>query len=250
MGNQRSAVAVAVKVKERDMQEALNPYILGRKEWDSRYGEMQKRAANWRTAAFMALMVAGVSSLGSVMLYRRSHIVPYVVAVDSLGKIVAQGPVEETPIQNEAVVKAAINDFVINLRQVVSDKNAESHDIDRVYSMLASGSQAERYINTYFHEHSPYDRSAEGTVSVEVGTILPVSQNTYEVTWAEKVYTHQGELVPDQSHHWKGSFTFTINPPKDEQISRFNPLGVFISDVSWSQDAIQNDSTDQRKSAQ
>lgn len=235
---------------KQETQESVNPYILGRREWDSRYGEMQKRAANWRTAAFMAMMIAAISSAGSVMLYRRSHIVPYVVAVDSLGKIVAQGPVQEVPIQNEAVVKAGINDFVINMRQVVADRNAESRSIDRVYSMLAQGSQAERYLNTYFHEHSPYDRAVNETVAVEVGTILPVSQNTYEVTWAEKVYTHQGEPVPDESHHWKGSFTFAINPPKDEQISRYNPLGVFISDVSWSQDAIQDVNTDTRKSAQ
>ena len=235
---------------KQETQESVNPYVLGRREWDSRYGEMQKRAANWRAAAFMAMMIAAISSAGSVMLYRRSHIVPYVVAIDSLGKVVAQGTVQETPIQNEAVVKASINDFVINMRQVVADRNVESHSIDRVYSMLAQGSQAERYLNTYFHEHSPYDRSANETVAVEVGTILPVSQTTYEVTWAEKVYTHQGEPVPDESHHWKGSFTFAINPPKDEQISRYNPLGVFISDVSWSQDAIQDVNTDSRKSAQ
>ncbi len=236
------------KLKQQT-QESVNPYILGRREWDSRYGEMQKRAANWRTAAFLALMIAAVSSAGSVMLYRRSHIVPYVVAIDSLGKVVAQGPVLETPIQNDAVVKAGINDFVINLRQVVADRNAESRSIDRVYSMLAQGSQAERYLNTYFHEHSPYDRATNETVSVEVGTILPVSSTTYEVTWAEKVYTHQGEPVSDESHNWKGSFTFAITPPKDEQISRYNPLGVFISDVSWSQDAIQAANADPRKGA-
>ena len=238
------------KVRPVATQVAVNPYVLGRREWDSRYGEMQKRAANWRTAAFLSLLIAGISSAGSLMLYKRAHIVPYVVAIDSLGKIVAQGPVQETPIQNAAVVKAAINDFVINMRQVVADRNAESHSIDRVYSMLASGSQAERYLNTYFHEHSPFDRSANQTVSVEVGTILPVSANTYEVTWLEKAYTHQGEPIPDESHHWKGSFTFTVNPPKDEQISRYNPLGVFISDVSWSQDAIENANPETRKSVQ
>jgi type IV secretion system protein VirB5 len=196
------------------------------------------------------MIIATISSAGSVMLYHRSHIVPYVVAIDSLGKVVAQGPVQETPIQNEAVVKAGINDFVINMRQVVADRNAESRSIDRVYSMLAQGSQAEHYLNTYFHEHSPYDRATNETVAVEVGTILPVSQNTYEVTWAEKVYTHQGELIPDESHRWKGSFTFAINPPKDEQISRYNPIGVFVSDLTWSQDAIQEANADTRKSAQ
>lgn len=235
---------------KQETQESVNPYILGRREWDSRYGEMQKRAANWRTAAFLAMLIAVISSTGSVMLYRRSHIIPYVVAIDSLGKVVAQGTVQDTPIQNDAVVKAAINDFVINLRQVVADRNVESRSIDRVYSMLAQGSQAERYLNTYFHEHSPYDRAANETVAVEIGTILPVSPTTLEVTWAEKVYTHQGEPVADESHRWKGSFTFAINPPKDEQISRYNPLGVFISGVSWSQDAIQDGNTNTRKGAQ
>jgi type IV secretion system protein VirB5 len=226
-----------------DVLQMLRPYILGRENHDELYSAGVKRAANWRAAFFIMAMLALVSSVGSLMLYKRAHLVPYVVAVDSLGRVVAQGPVQETSVQNGAVVKAAIYDFVTNLRQIVVDQNAEHTSINKVYSMVSTGSAAQRYINGYYMEHSPFERAETESVTVDVATILPVSDTTYEVTWAEKVYTHTGMLVPSESHHYKGSFTFAINAPKDEQISRLNPLGVYITDASWTVDLIQDSNT-------
>jgi type IV secretion system protein VirB5 len=32
---------------------------------------------------------------------------------------------------------------------------------------------------------------------------------------------------------WKGAFTIAINPPTDERWIRSNPLGIYVTNVSW-----------------
>src|SRR6516165_10060251 len=69
-----------------------NPYLAARKEWDERYGSLIKRAQNWRLAAMLALLVAIAEAVVILGVATRPKTVPYVVAVDSLGRVVASGP--------------------------------------------------------------------------------------------------------------------------------------------------------------
>jgi type IV secretion system protein VirB5 len=41
-----------------------------------------------------------------------------------------------------------------------------------------------------------------------------------------------GDVQSEQA--WKGSFTIAVNPPTDEQLARVNPLGVYVTNASWS----------------
>src|SRR5258708_33914708 len=71
-----------------------NPYLNARKEWDERYGSLIKRAQHWRGAAVLALLVALSEAVVILGVATRPKTVPYVVAVDSLGRVVARGAVE------------------------------------------------------------------------------------------------------------------------------------------------------------
>ena len=65
-----------------------NPYLNARKEWDERYGSLIKRAQHWRGAAVLALLVALAEAVVILGVATRPKTVPYVVAVDSLGRVV------------------------------------------------------------------------------------------------------------------------------------------------------------------
>src|SRR2546421_10039315 len=67
------------------------PYLAARREWNERYGDYIARARNWRRAAFAALAVSGVLSVGTVWQASQSKVVPYVVEVDKLGDAVPVG---------------------------------------------------------------------------------------------------------------------------------------------------------------
>src|SRR5437870_4073686 len=92
----KSAAVKAGAKGERDLPALTNPYLIARREWDERYGNLITRARNWRLAATLCAAIALVQTAGMMWLSLRSKIVPYVVAVDSLGRQVAAGVVEET----------------------------------------------------------------------------------------------------------------------------------------------------------
>src|SRR5579863_4184295 len=80
------------------MVETHNPYLAARKEWDERYGEFITRARNWRTVALISGLVALLATGGLVWLTARSHVIPFVVLIDSLGRPVASALAEQTSV--------------------------------------------------------------------------------------------------------------------------------------------------------
>src|SRR5438270_14044610 len=68
-----------------------SPYLVARREWDERYGGLIKRAQQWRATAILALLVALAEAIVIIGVATRPRIAPYVVAVDSLGRVAAAG---------------------------------------------------------------------------------------------------------------------------------------------------------------
>ena len=68
----------------RAQAEQYNPYLAARREWDERYGDQITRAKNWRTMAALSGLVSLLATSGLIWMSVRSHVVPFVVLVDSL----------------------------------------------------------------------------------------------------------------------------------------------------------------------
>ena len=211
---------------------ADSPYLAARKEWDERYGDLITRARNWRAAAFLALAIALVATGGLIALSLRSKVVPFVVAVDNLNRVVASGPADETSVADDKLKRAAIYQWVSNLRTVTIDGIAQRKAIDRAYSMIANGSPAQVAIGDYYRNDPPHQRAQTRTVDVEVKAVFATSDRTYEVEWMETTRTLTGTVQGEE--RWKGSVTIAVNPPSDERLVRVNPLGVYVTNVSWS----------------
>ena len=97
----------------------LNPYVAARREWDERYGEIITRAKNWRFIAILSAMATLVAVAGIVALSARSKLVPFVVAIDSLGRTVSAGPAEVTTTADEKLKKAVLFTWVEEDRKSV-----------------------------------------------------------------------------------------------------------------------------------
>ena len=209
----------------------LNPYLSARREWDERYGDQIIRAKNWRFMAVLSGLVALVAVVGIVHLSARSKVVPFVVALDSLGRTVAAGPAEETTTADEKLKKAALFRWIDDLRLVTSDSIAQRKAIDRVYSHLAMGSQAQAFVHSFYRADPPQKRAQTQTVSIDVKSVLPNSDRTYEIEWIETTHDFNGGIL--SAEHWKGSFTIALNPPTEERMMRVNPLGIYVTNASW-----------------
>ena len=211
---------------------AYNPYLAARREWDERYGDQIVRARNWRTIAVLCTIVALVATSGVVWLSFRSRIVPFVVVTDNLGRPVASGLADQASTADEQLKRATVIEWVENLRLVTTDGIAQRRAIDRVYAHIASGSPAQTFISDFYRTGQPFTRAQTETVSVDVQSILQDSEETFEIEWLETIRDLYGTMK--EKDRWKGAFSIALNPPKDERLARINPLGVYVTQASWS----------------
>src|SRR5260370_12401523 len=209
-----------------------NPYLAGRSEWNERYGDLITRAQNWRTAAFISGATSLLLVIGIIAIAMRSHIVPYIIPIDSAGRVINAAPADQASVADERMVHAAIFDWVQAARTVTSDQQAELRLIDKVYSMLGRGAAAQTYVTEYYRANSPFDRARTQTVTVDIHSVVNSSDKTLDVEWQETTRDLDGQVKETETY--RGSFTTTINPPNDEQTARLNPLGIYITHANWS----------------
>jgi type IV secretion system protein VirB5 len=208
-----------------------NPYLAARREWDERYGDFIKHARNWRVVALICALTALVSTAGIVWQSARSRVVPFVVLMDNLGRPVASGTPDQVVVNDDRLKRAALFSWVENVRIVTPDAVAQRRAIDRVYGFIANGTQAQVFISEYYRSDPPFKRAQTNTVSVEVNSVLPTGERTFEVDWVETVRDLYGAIK--STDHWKASLTIAVNPPSDEAQMRINPLGVYVTQANW-----------------
>lgn len=208
-----------------------NPYLAARREWDERYGEFVTRARNWRTVALLTSSIALLSVAGLLWMSARSRVVPFVVLLDSLGRPVASGIADQAAGVGGGVERAEIFKWVEDLRTVTPDGIAQRKAIDRVYAHIASGSHAQTFISEFYRNDPPFKRAQTDIVAVEVNSVLPTSDRTFEVEWVETTRDLYGKVKA--ADRFKGSFSVAINPPTEERQIRTNPLGIYVTQASW-----------------
>jgi len=206
-----------------------NPYLSARREWNERYGDYIARARNWRSAAFAALAISAVLALGVVWEAAQIKVVPYVVEVDKLGDAVAVGRADRAAPADARVVKAQLAAWIVDVRSLSSDPTAEKAALARVYAMTAA--TATTFLDDYYRQHSPFGQTR--TVAVSVDAVLPVSDRTYQLQWSEDARDFQGRDI--ETTHWLASLTIAFDPPSTERGILSNPLGLYVTGISWTQ---------------
>lgn len=205
-------------------------YINARVAWDERYGDLIGRAQNWR-AAFFAM--TGVAALvGGSLLYEmhRSYVVPFVVAVDSLNNVVGEGFANESSVADPRLVRSRLLEYVEDTRSVSSDPLVMRGDITKAFDMTANASPAENFLKQFYTTESPFEKTE--TTQVEVHNIASLTPTSYELTWTETNRDKVGNVTSKQE--WKGVLGILIAPPKDEVTARRNPLGIYVTTITWS----------------
>ena len=207
-------------------------YLAARDEWNERYRDLILAARNWRFLAVTASVVALVAVLGLIVIGAKPRVVPYIVAVDNLGKVVSQGTAVQASVADDRLKRAALWSWVQDWRMVSSDATVEKNAIERVYAQIGNGTPAAIRISEAYRDESPLKLAQTETVSVNVRALYASSKDSYEVEWTETTFDLKGEQVGTQNY--KGVITISIHPPADEALARVNPLGIYVTNVSWS----------------
>jgi type IV secretion system protein VirB5 len=208
------------------------PYVRARQEWNERYRDLIVAARNWRLAAVTSGLVALVAVLGLIVIGAKPKVIPYIVAVDNLGKVVSQGTAVQASVADDRLKRAALWSWVQDWRMVSSDAAVEKNAIGRVYAEIGNGTPAAVRISDAYRDGSPLKLAQTETISVDVRALYASSKDSYEVEWTETTFDLKGEQIGTQN--LKGVITISIHPPEDEGLARVNPLGIYVTNVSWS----------------
>ena len=210
-----------------------NPYLAARREWDERYGDLVARAKKSDRIALICASIALVSTtIAGVLAIRGPRMFP--IPVDPEGHYMGSASSARSLVVTDTMKRSAVSEWVTCLRTVTSDQISQRWAIEKVYAMISSGSSAQTVVSDFYRADPPQQHVQRENVHLEVNSILATSDMTYEVEWLETTRDLGGRIVSQQ--RWKGIFTFVISssPPPDERLARLNPIGLYITNASWS----------------
>ncbi len=216
-----------------------NPYLNARRTWNDHMGSVAASRNLWQILAILSFMIVLAAVGGIVVIGSQSKFIPYVVQVDKLGEAVAVSRADKATIADPRVIHASVASFITDLRMVTPDIALQRRAVFRAYAMLSPNDPATAKTNTWLNgteNSSPFKRAATETVSIEIISVIPQSPETWQVDWKETTYDRQGHIaVP--SFNMRALLTVyhvgSTASTTEEQI-RNNPLGIYISDYSWS----------------
>lgn len=214
--------------------QAFNPYARAADAWDQRIGSARVQARNWRVAAFASLTLALISTTGAIVLGVKKQVATYVVEVDKAG-MPGRITLASEPYRPEAAqVGYFVGELVRMVRERPLDPVVLRQQWTRAYQFLAG--PAVNAMNEYASAESGIRRApGEGPTArtVEISSILQKSADTYQVRWVESTFA--GGLRRSREQY-AGLFQVRIMPPRDESDAFKNPIGVYVTNFTWSRE--------------
>ncbi len=208
------------------------PYARARQEWDARMGSAVLSARAWRAVAFGSLALAAAMglSLTAVAMQKRTFV--HVVEVDPQGQVMSVRAADGRWTPTNSQVAHHLGRFVTLVRSLPTDGVVLRENWLHAYRFLTP--QAAAQLTEIARQDDPFLSLGRVGRTVEVRSILARSNRTWEVSWIERATNATGTSDPQL---YTGVFTVTTRAPRNADEIASNPLGLLISDFSWSRES-------------
>lgn len=214
--------------------EPVTPYQKAAQVWDERIGSARVQARNWRLMAMGCLALSAGLSAALTWQSTRSSVVPYVVEVDNLGAAQAVTPALAEYRPTDPQIAWHLARFVEHVRQVPADPIVLRQNWLRAYDFATDrGAVA---LNDHARVNDPFAQVGDTQISIEVSSVIRASDTSFRVAWIERRYEN-GQLATTE--RWTAILTVVIQPPRDAERLRANPLGVYVHAINWSRENAQ-----------
>jgi type IV secretion system protein TrbF len=147
----RAKAAVAAAAADSENSRVPNPYLDGRRHWNSEVDRAFSRRHRLELLCVVCLLIALGAVGGVIYIGSKSKYVPYVIEVDKLGEAVAVGPAQLAAPADPRVVRASLASFISSARLVTPDVSLQREAIFRVYGMLKSKDPATQKMNEWYN---------------------------------------------------------------------------------------------------
>jgi len=207
------------------------PYQRAGQLWDERIGSARAQASNWRLMAFGGLVLTTGLSAALVWQSMQSRVVPYVVAVDSLGQAQAVAPAASEYRPTDPQIAWFLARFITDIRSRSLDPVLMRENWLQAYDFASK--RGAIFLGEYARSANPFADVGDKTVSVQVTSVVRASASSFQVKWAERAY-HRGSLTG--TSRWTAIVTVLLKPPRDADTLRKNPLGLYVDAIDWSRE--------------
>ena len=214
--------------------EPETPYQRAAQVWDDRIGSARVQARNWRYMAFGSLILAAGFAGALVWQSARGTVVPWVVQVDNLGHAQALAPAAADYRPTDPQIAFHLGRFIEQVRALPADAIVVRQNWLRAYEFTTDRGAAA--LNDYARSNDPFTRVGRQQVAVEVSSIIRASPDSFRVAWTERHYEN-GQL--STTERWTAILTIVIQPPRNAERLRANPLGIYVNAINWSREMSQ-----------
>lgn len=209
------------------------PYLKAKEIWDNRIGTARVQAYNWRLAFFSCMALCFVLVIGLIAVASKSSVAPYIIEVGQSGEVIAATrAVHANRSANENEVKYFLSKWVKDVRAMPLDIIVKKQAWTSAYSTMRQ--KAALKMNEIMKKENPLEKIGEETIAVTPTAIVKMSDKTYQVRWTEDVYSKEG--APKSSYRMTGLITIELSPPTTEKEIIANPLGMYVTDFSWTKE--------------
>lgn len=219
------------QVHYSDTPEPVTPYQAAAQVWDQRLGTARVQAKNWRLMAFGCLTLALMMAASLVWRSGQSLVTPYVVEVDAAGEVRAVGEAATPYKPTDAQIAYHVARFVSSVRSLSTDPIVVRQNWLDAYDYTTDRGAAA--LNEYARENDPFARIGQNSTAVEVTSVVRASDSSFQLRWIERHYVN-GAL--SDTERWTAVLSVVLQPPRNEERLRRNPLGIYVNGLAWSRE--------------
>lgn len=209
---------------------ADTPYRRAQAEWDARMGSAVLSAASWRRTALAALLLSGLlaAALTIVALQKRTFV--HVVEVAPEGQVLSVRTNAGAWTPDTAQTAYFIGAFVRQVRARPTDAVVLRENWLTAYKFVTP--EAATKLSEMARADDPFKAVGSAARTVHIRSIVQRTDTSWQVSWTEE----NSGTVTTTSGAYTGLFAVSHVPPKRADDVAVNPLGLYITDFSWSRD--------------
>ncbi len=206
-------------------------HMRAQQAWDRRMGTAVQGAVTWRWAALSLGALTIVLALGMTMVALQRRTFVHVVEVSPQGAVLSVRPAGAEYTPTDAQVSYFLGHFVKLVRGVPTDGVVLRENWLEAYRFLTP--QAAQRLNEIAREEDPFSLLGTTARSAIITSIVQRSSETWQVSWIEATHGANGGA----RSAYTGLFTIRFDRPRTSDALARNPLGLFITEFSFSPEA-------------
>ncbi|MAM11009.1 MAG: conjugal transfer protein TrbF, partial [Rhizobiaceae bacterium] len=189
------------------------------------------QAKNWRYMAFGSLILSAGFAGALVIQSARGTVVPWVVQVDKLGQAQSIAPATADYRPTDPQIAWHLARFIEQVRSIPADPIIVRQNWLRAYEWTTDRGAAA--LNDYARTNDPFTKVGKQQIAVDVSSVIRASPDSFRVAWTERRYEN-GQL--SATERWTAILTIAVQPPRDAERLKANPLGIYVNAISWSRE--------------